>query len=400
MKIIEINGTNYASTGNIAINIAKAARDKGHTVLTCCKKSRKSLEFDIENQIYIGSRIERVICETICEITGYKDSLNIIGTWKFINKLRRIKPDLIHLHIVHDTYINISMLFKYLKKKNIPIVWTFHDCYALTGQCVYFDQAQCNKWQTGCNNCPQLRRYPNSLFFDRTSGLWNKKKELFTGINNLTIVTPSDWMANLVKKSYLKDYPVKVINNGINLNAFKPIDSRFREKHNLQDKKIVLGVCYIWNSRKGLSDFIWLSKMLSDDYKVVLVGTNDNIDTCLPDNVLSIHRTYDQKELAEIYTTADVLINPTYEDNFPTVNIESLACGTPVITYKTGGSPESLNEDCGSVIEKGNQNKLLKEIKRVCETKPYTKQACIEQASKYDMYEKFDEYVDLFEKLV
>lgn len=400
MKIIEINGTNYASTGNIAINIAKAARKKGHKVFTCCKKSKKSLEFENENQIYIGTRIERVISEKIGEITGYKDSFNILGTWMFINRLRLIRPDLVHLHIVHDTYLNISMLFKYLKKKNIPVVWTFHDCYAITGQCVYFDQVQCDKWKTGCNNCPQLRRYPVSNYFDRTSNLWNKKKKLFTGFNNMTIVTPSEWMANLVKESYLKDYNVRVINNGIDLNVFKPIESNFRKKHNLENKKIVLGVCYIWNSRKGLSDFIWLSKKLDDDYKIVLVGTNKEMDEYLPKNILSIHRTYDQKELAEIYTAADVLINPTYEDNFPTVNMEALACGTSVITYKTGGSAESINEKCGNVIEKGNQHDLLLEIKRVCERSPYTKEACIKQAYKYDMYEKFDEYVDLYEELV
>lgn len=400
MKIVEINGTNYSSTGNIAINIAKTARENGFGVFTCCKKSKKSQEYKYDNQIYIGSRFERILSEQLGAITGYKDSFNIIGTKKFINKLKQIKPDLVHLHIMHDTYLNIKMLFKYLKQANIPVVWTFHDCYAFTGQCAYFDSCKCNKWKTGCHDCPQLHRYPESYLFDRTNKLWNKKKELFNSISNLTIVTPSKWLKGYVEESFLSGKDVQVINNGINLNTFKPTESNFRKEYNLENKKIVLGVGYIWSKRKGIDDFIELSKRLSDEYQIVLVGTNDEVDKMLPSNVLSIHRTYNQEELVKIYSTADLLLNPTYEDNFPTVNLEALACGTPVLTYETGGSPEAINEKCGSVVEKGDIDSLQKEIERICNKKPYSVEDCVNQARNFDMNNKFKEYIDLFNSLI
>lgn len=399
MKIVEINGTNYASTGNIALNIAKTARKNGFEVFTCCKNSKKSKEYKYNNQIYIGSRLERVLSEQLATITGNKDSYNYFGTRKFIKQLKQIKPDLIHMHIMHDTYINISMFFKYLYETNTPIVWTCHDCYAITGQCVYFDAVKCGKWKTGCKNCPQLKRYPNT-FVDKTDKLWNKKKELFNSIKNMTIVTPSEWMADLVKQSYLNKKDIKVINNGIDLDKFKPTDSSFRKKYNLENKKIILGVGYIWNNRKGINDFIELSKRLSSDYQIVLVGTNDEVDKKLPSNIISIHRTFNQEELIEIYSAADVFVNPTYEDNFPTVNIEALACGTPVITYKIGGSAEPINDKCGSVVEKGNIDNLQKQIETVCTKKPYSRQDCISQARHYDMNDKYFEYIELFNDLL
>lgn len=400
MKIIEINGTNYSSTGNIALNIAKTARSKGFEVFTCCKDSKKSREFNYDNQIYIGNRLERIISEQLSSITGYKDSFNFFGTRRFINKLKTLKPNLIHLHIMHDSFINMKMFFNYLKETNIPVVWTFHDNYAITGQCAYFDSCKCEKWKQGCNNCPQLKRYPESYFFDRTNYLWNKKNDLFNSLNNLTIVTPSNWLANNVKESFLKDKTVKVINNGINLDTFKPTESNIRKEYDLVGKKIVLGVGYIWSKRKGIDDFIELSKRLSDEYQVVLVGTNDEIDKRLPKNILSIHRTYNQEELVKIYSCADVFVNPTYEDNLPTVNIEALACGTPVITYNTGGSPEIINNQCGSVIEKGNIDSLANEIIRVCTKKPYSINDCINQARHFDMNDKFNEYTELFNTLI
>lgn len=400
MKIVEINGTNYSSTGNIMLNIAKEARKQDIEVFTCSKDSRKTREFNNDNHIYIGSRFERVISEELGALTGLKDSFNIIGTKRFIKKLKEIKPDLVHLHVMHDSFINYSLFFKYLKEENIPVVWTFHDCNSITGQCVYFDLIKCDKWKTGCKNCKQLHRYPESYLFDRTNKLWNKKRKLFNELKNLTIATPSNWLANNVKKSFLKDKEIKVISNGIDLSIFKPMDSDFREKYNLQDKKVVLGVGYIWNKRKGFEDFIKLANMLPNDYKIVLVGTNDEVDKMLPNNIISIHRTYNQEELVKIYSTADVFVNPTYEDNLPTTNIESLACGTPVITYDTGGSSEVLDDKSGVVITKGDIEHLEKEIERVCSNKPFLKEDCIKRAKQFSNNDKYLEYINLFKSLI
>ena len=263
------------------------------------------------------------------------------ATKKLLKFLDKINPDIVHLHNIHGYYLNIELLFNYLKEKQIRVIWTLHDCWSFTGQCAFFDYVGCDKWQTECKNCPMLSEYPKS-FVDSSKWNYQKKKELFTGLN-ITLVTPSKWLASLVKNSYLKVYDVKVINNGIDLNVFKPTPSNFREKYCLKDKKMILGVAGVWDRRKGLNDFIELSKLLDDNYVIVLVGLNDKQLDLLPHNIIGIKRTENQQELAGLYTTADVFFNPTYEDNYPTVNLESLACGTPVITYDTGGSPEFVD---------------------------------------------------------
>lgn len=398
--ILEINSINYSSTGNITLNIAKTTRKEGYKVYTSCKYSRVGAKFQYEDQIYIGSRLERVICEELAYITGLKDHFNIIGTYKFLKKIDEIKPDLIHLHSLTDTYINLNMLFKYIRKHKIPVVWTFHDAWAMTGQCFVFETVGCRKWIDGCGHCPQLHEKPASLFLDNTSYLWRKKKKMFTSVPDMTIVTPSVWLKDLVKQSFFNAYPVKVINNGINLELFKPVESNFREKHNLHNSFIILGVAARWPMRKGLDVFIRLAKELPDKFKIVMVGTNDETDKLLPENILSIHKTFNQQQLVEIYTAADLFITPTREDNFPTVNIEALACGTPVLTYRTGGSPEIINEKCGSVVEKNDYESFKNEIIRIEKERPYSKQDCIDRAKEFDMNKKFSEYTELFKQIL
>lgn len=216
----------------------------------------------------------------------------------------------------------------------------------------------------------------------------------------MTIVTPSKWLAGLVKESYLKDYPVKVINNGIDLNIFKPTESDFRKKYGLENKYIVLGVAFGWGKRKGLDVFCELAKRLdSEKYQIVLVGTDDGIDELLPNNIISIHRTQNQTQLAEIYTAADVFANPTREENYPTVNMESIACGTPLVTFNTGGSPEIIDETCGTAVPKDDINAMCNEIIRVCETQPYSKVSCLKKAKGFNKNEKFEQYARLYSKL-
>lgn len=397
--IVEINNNNYGSTGHIMLNIAKAAKNNGYKIYTCCKNSKAAKRFNYEDQIMIGNRYERAISEYLASYTGLKDHFNFFNTKRFLKQLDDIKPDLIHLHNIHDTFINVEMLFKYTQKHNIPIIWTLHDCYSFTGQCTYFDLVNCDKWKDGCKNCPQIHKYPDTKI-DKTERLYKLKKDIFTNTKNLTIVTPSKWLSFLASCSFLKDKDIRVINNGINLDIFKPTDSSFKEKYGIKDKYIVLGVSTGWGQRKGLDDFIKLSNVLDENYQIVMVGSDDEIDKTLPKNIISIHRTYDQKELAEIYSAADVFVNPTKEENFPTVNIESIACGTPVITYDTGGSKEMLNDKCGSIVEKNDFNTLVSEIKRICTNHPYSSNDCIKQSKKYEMTDKFQEYVKLYEEIL
>ena len=398
--IVEINSTNYASTGNITLNIAKQARLNGYNVYTCCKASKESYKYNYENQIIIGYRLERILSAILNTITGLRDYNNIFSTYSFINKLKKIKPDLIHLHVLHDDFINTRIFFNYLSKANIPVIWTFHDCTAFTGKCPCFDIVECNKWQDGCYNCPQLKIEAKSLFFDTTNHIWHKRKKEFTSIKNMTIVTPSNWLQGLCKLSFFKNYPCKVINNGINLDIFKPIENTIKKDYKIENKYLILGVANVWGERKGLDVFIELANRLPNNYQIILVGTNDDVDKLLPDNIISIHRTYNQEELVKLYSAANVFVNPTRDENFPTVNIESLACGTPVITFKTGGSPEIIDKTCGIVVNKNDIDNLERQIINVCTNKLFTTKDCLNRAQQFNMENKFKEYIDLYNQLL
>lgn len=399
MKIVSINSLPNGSTGRIMCEIADMSRKDGFDAY--CYWGSWYFEIKEINVKYgrFGSSIENKISAVFSILTGLQNFGSIIGTISLIKKIKKINPDIIHLHNLHLWTINLPMLFKYIKKHNIKTVWTLHDCWAFTGHCPYFDIVGCNKWETGCYGCPQYKEYPKSLF-DNSKIMYRLKRKWFTGVENMTIVTPSEWLASLVKESYLKDYPVKVINNGIDLNVFKPTESDFREKYALENKYIVLGVAFGWGRRKGLDVFVELARRLDKEkYKVVLVGTDDNVDKLLPENIISIHRTQNQTELAKIYSAADVFANPTREENYPTVNMEALACGTPVVTFNTGGSPEMLDETCGAAVAKNDIDAMYNEIIRICEKKPYSLEACIKKAKGFDKNEKFGEYIRLYEVL-
>lgn len=398
MKIVEINAGNFGSTGNIMLGIADIAKTAGHEVLVCFPDARDNRKKMVKNQLFIGNRLSRNLHLKCAELTGLNGYFSQLATKKFLKAVDEYKPDIIHLHNLHNCYINLPMLFNYIKKHNISVVWTLHDCWAFTGQCPYFTMAKCDKWKTGCYNCPQYRQYPAS-YVDRTKTMWKLKKKWFTGVQNMTIVTPSQWLADLVKESFLAEYPVKVIHNGIDLSVFQPTENDFREKYGLQNKKIILGVAFGWGERKGLDVFVELAKRLDcEQYQIVLVGTDDSVDKQLPTNIISIHRTQNQTELAEIYTAADLFVNPTREEVLGLVNVEALACGTPVITFKSGGSPECIDETCGGVVACDDVDKLEIEIMRICSDNPYSKEACLERAKAFDMNERFDEYIKLYEE--
>jgi glycosyltransferase involved in cell wall biosynthesis len=225
-----------------------------------------------------------------------------------------------------------------------------------------------------------------------------EKRELFTGLD-MTIVTPSSWLKDLVKQSFLKDYPVEVINNGIDLTIFKPTQSDFRKRFDLQDKKIILGVSFDWGDRKGLGDFVKLATTLGDDYKVILVGTDESVVAQVPKNIFCINVTQNKRELAEIYSTADVFVNPTREDTFPTVNLEALACGTPVVTYQTGGSPESITDKCGRVVPYEDYEALRDAVVEICTEQVIDRSDCVLRAQNYNKEDKFTEYVKLYDRI-
>ncbi len=401
MKIVEINTTHKGSTGNIMLNIAKCARAQGEDVVTFStnrwsKTAKREKMPNIEGHRYYSSYFENFLHNLFGKALAVNGGFAIFATTRLVWKLKKIKPDVIHLHNLHGFSINLPILFRYIKKNKIRVIWTLHDCWSFTGQCPHYAMIGCEKWKTHCHDCPLIGEYPK-VWWDNSKKIYDWKRKLFNGVEDLTIVTPSKWLADQVAESYLKDYPVKVINNGINLEAFAPKNSDFKAKHGCGDKYIVLGVSSVWNAKKGLDVFIELAKRLdASKYQIVLVGTDDATDAKLPENVISIHRTENQTQLAEIYSAADVFVNPTREDTFPTVNIESLACGTPVVTFRTGGSPEILTEECGSAVDVNDVDAMEREIIHVCEDKPYSKESCVVRSKFYDMNDRFEEYVELY----
>lgn len=402
MKILQINMTDMFSTGNIMLNIAKVSRERGHEALTASKYCKMSADMhrNDPNHIYIGNRVTNTLHRYWAWITDLQDTGSVFSTLNFIRKIEKFNPDIIHLHDVVGWYLNIDILFKYLRKKKIPVVWTFHDCWALTGRCIHFDSIGCQHWKTGCGNCPQIGYMPRSWYFDLSAWNFRRKKRLFTSIKLMKIVTPSVWLKDLTKQSFLKDVDVRVINNGINLNKFKPTKGEVYDQLMSDGRKIILGVAGTWTTRKGLDVFLQLADDLTDKFKIVLVGLSQE-ELEPKSKITAIRRTTNQEELAQIYTAAAVFANPTFEDNFPTVNLEALACGTPVITYRTGGSPESVTKETGLVVEQGDYLAFKDGVISIAEKgKASYYDACLEKSKDYDMNARFNDYVDLYEEVL
>lgn len=390
MKIVQINATyGTGSTGKIVLDISELLNKKDIENYVLYSQGQSNQK----NGIKIATRFLVKMQALISRIFGNYGFEAKSTTKKLIAHLKKIKPDIIHIHNIHSHDCNLEMLFNYIKANNIKIYWTFHDCWAFTGYCPHFDMVNCDKWKTECKSCPQKGSY--SWFFDGSKHNFDKKKNLFQNLD-LTVITPSQWLADRVKESFFKDYPVKVINNGIDLSVFKPVDSDFRAKYNCEDKFLILGVAFDWGKRKGLDVFSELAKQLDDRFKIVLVGTNEEIDKQLDEKIISIHRTQNQTELAEIYTACDLFVNPTREEVFGLVNVEALACGTPVITFNSGGSPECINETCGVVVEKNDVDSLCKNIETIVDSKPFSEDACIDYAKNFSKDEKFNEYIELY----
>ena len=349
-RILFINSVCNGSTGTICKNLYKAAEEAGHT---CCIAYGRGDAPNGFNTIKIGNQLDiylHVLKARLFDASGFGSKK---ATKDLIKQIEEFKPDVIHLHNIHGYYVNIEILFNYLKQHpEIKKIWTLHDCWSYTGHCAYYTYAKCDKWQTCCNgNCPNKKEYPQTIFSNIKSN-FNKKREIFSGIENMILVTPSKWLKKEVEKSYLKDYPIEVINNGVDTKVFKPTPSNIKQQYGIEDKKVILGVASVWDKRKGLDTFIELSEELDDQYQIVLLGLNKKQIEKLPNNIIGISRTENVQELVKWYSAADVYFNPTLEDNYPTTNLEAIACGTPVITFNTGGSPESAFADSKKIVKK------------------------------------------------
>lgn len=391
MKIVQINITcGIGSTGKICVEVSKLLTQQGieNYILYSSGYSDYPLSMKYTSDLYIKTQALKT------RLNGNYGFNAQLATKRLIAHLENIQPDVVHLHNLHGHNCNIERLMEYLKRKHIRVFWTFHDCWVFTAYCPHFTLEKCDKWKTGCKECSQRRQF--SWIFDKSTELYQRKKKALEGVD-LTILTPSVWLKSVVKQSFLKEYSVKVINNGIDLTVFRPTSSDFRIKHHCQKKLIVLGVAYQWVARKGLDVFVELAKRLdAEKYQIVLVGTDDEVDKRLPENIISIHHTHNQVELAEIYTAADVFANPTREEVFGLVNVEALACGTPGVTFNTGGSPECYDRNCGTVVECEDIDAMEKEIVRICKEHVFDEKNCINRACVFDKEKTYQEYVELY----
>ena len=370
LKVLMINSVcGIRSTGRICTDIAEECLSQGYEVKIaygCGEVPEKYKDIAVK----IGKTIDRILHGVSTRIFDNHAFCSKRATAEFLKWAEEYNPDILWLHNLHGYYINTEMLFNWIKQRpQMQVKWTLHDCWSFTGHCSYFIMAGCDKWKSVCHNCPQKRHYPASYLFDNSKSNFELKKKAFLGVKNMTLIVPSYWLADLVKQSFLKDYPIEVVHNRINTDIFKPTESDFRLKHGLENKKIILGAATAWGESKGLYDFFKLSKMLDKDYKVVLVGLTEKQMSKLPKEIVGIKRTNNTKKLAEIYTAADVFVNPSRQETFGLTTLEALSCGTKVIVYKNTACEEVAEKYGGIAVEYGNVEEIAENIKKICAEK-------------------------------
>ena len=394
MKVLQINTFGNLSTGKIAVDIYRTLRAHGSDGAVAF--ARNEVPGDVP-AFKIGNPLSVYTDGVFTRLTDKAGHYSKGATDKLIKQIKEYDPDIIHLHNLHGYYLNVPMLFDYLKDADKPVVWTLHDCWAYTGHCCYYSMAGCDKWKlTGCTKCPQKKAYPASIFKDNSSRNFSEKNQMFHSVKNLHLVCVSKWLDNELRASFLKDIPSRVIYNGIDTSVFKPSSGNFRIKYDVGDKRIVLGVASTWDTRKGLADFIGLSKILDERYKIVLVGLNDKQKASLPDNMIGIGRTDGPKELAEIYSASNVLFNASVEETFGLPNVESLACGTPVVAYNCTGIPETMTENDGYIVEPHDLKTVALKIGEICDAGKR-----IEVSSfRFPKDKTYEAYMKLYEELV
>lgn len=364
MKILLINEVcGVTSTGTICADLAEYLIKKGHEARVLYGRM-DSPDRCREYGVRITGNVSVFLSALSSRLFDNCGLCNGSATERAIEIIREFSPDVIHLHNLHGYYINYRMLFETIKSMGIPVIYTLHDCWALTGHCAYFDNLGCEKWKIGCEACPQKGGYPKSIFLDRSKRNYSEKKKVYDNLPNMKIVVPSEWLREIVKSSIF-GRDAYVIPNGIDTGIFRTRSGNYFEKLGLAEKKVILGVASLWEPRKGIDFFKELSERVSEEYRIVLVGVRAEQKNDLPESIIAISRTSNKEELASIYSSAYVYLNPTLEDNYPTTNLEAICCGTPVITFKTGGSPESATY-YGMVCER-NIESILDAISKVDE---------------------------------
>ena len=367
MKYLFVNSVyGVRSTGKIILEQCRNLQAQGHQCAVAY--GREAVEDPTVEQIRIGNTLDQQFHAVMTRLFDLHGFCSRHATKQFLKAVEAYQPDVIWMHNIHGYYLNIELWFEWLKAHpGIRKIWTLHDCWAFTGHCAYFTMARCEQWRTECRKCSgyQKRSYPKTLLGARTGANFHEKKAAFCDVRNLELITPSKWLADLVGESFLREYPVSVVHNTVDTKMFHPVESDYKQRHGLQKRYIVLGVAVGWEKTKGLQDMLALRELLSPRYVMILVGVPKRVIPGLPQGVIAYERTANQEKLIELYSAADVLVNPTHQDNYPTVNLEARACGTPVVTYNVGGSPESAGYEY--IVEENDVAGLAEKVRSICE---------------------------------
>lgn len=395
MKVFMINSVcGIRSTGRICTDIADVLKENGHD----CRIAygRENVPETYRDMAYrIGTDTDvrlHALRARLFDSSGFGSKR---ATGRLTEEIRAYDPDIIHLHNIHGYYLHLETLFRYLSDAGKPVVWTLHDCWAFTGHCSHFAEVGCDRWESGCFRCPLKRQYPSSFLFDRSRRNREIKKKLFTGLRDLTLVVSSDWLAGLVRRSFLKTFPVEVIPNGIDLSVFRPTAGNFREKYGLSDKKIILGAATAWGENKGLTEFKELSRLLGPDYQVVLVGLSPGQIKAMPPSILGLPATDNARELAAIYTAADVFVNAGHAETMGLTTVEAMACGTPVVASNLTAVPEFVTPESGRVVKELTAPCLRDSIQEVLahSFEP------MKNAAEYEKKRQYLKYLALYSKI-
>ncbi len=421
MRVAHVNVTATLSTGRIAVDICRVLMERGHKGLIAFARGTAPVQVP---HLRVGSLPGVGLHLAWARLTDRAGFASLGATRKLVRQLTAYRPDVVHLHNLHGYYLHLPTLFRWLAKSGVPVVWTLHDCWAYTGHCAYYTMAPgdasrregrthrsrttrgCDRYKRGCGHCPLKGAYPASLLLDQSARNWREKRALITRLRALWLVTPSRWLAAEVAKSFLEDYPVRVIPNGIDLGAFRPCEDaeyladvwhkcRLQE---LEHRKFLLGVASVWEERKGLADFFELAALLGDEYRIVLVGLSSLQREMLPQNVIGLGRTESLRELCALYTAADLYVSLSHEETMGMTLLEAMACGTQVLCYDATALPESVTPAVGAVAPLGNLDAVAAQVQKLCQC-PKDPADCRRHVQAYDKALRFGEYVDLYEEI-
>ena len=400
LKLLQINvAANWGSHGRIAEEIGLEAMAQGWESYIAYGRYANPSKSHI---VKIGDLFDHCLHGAQSLLLDRHGLASCGPTKKLIREIEQIKPDLIHLHNIHGFYLNYPILFRYLSTVDIPVVWTLHDCWAFTGHCAWPIHGHCDRFQEQCCHCPlQSKGYPKSFLLDRSRSNFKLKKRYFRSLQDLHLVTVSRWLEQQVRLSFMQDMDIRSIYNGLDTEVFRP--SGTPPTSVTDGHPLVLGVCNAWYDWKGLDDMAVLRELLPDDYEVMVVGVNEDQMHRLPEGITCIRRTDSVSQLAEIYSQADVFVNPSKVESFGMTTAEALSCGTPSIVYDTSACPEVVDNLTGRVVPLGDVNALAKAVMEICSLpgREAMRQACRERAIRlFNRQDRYKEYLQLYNEVL